>query len=142
MIFIVDVNVILSALIKNGKSRELLIDSPFTLYSPDSLISSIRKYEDFTLQKSGLSKEDFDTLLSLILENIVIVEKDQYQEQIPEAQKIMEKIDAEDVPYIALAISISNNGIWSDDAHFDKQNKVEVWKTIDIIEELEKERID
>ncbi len=138
MIFIVDVNVVISALMKKGKSRELLIDSPFMLYSPETLISSIRKYEGLILEKSGLSKEDFETLLSLIIEHIEIIEKEEYEKHLEEADKLIGHIDKEDVPYIALASSRVNDGIWSDDRHFQQQKKIKIWKTEDIIKAMGK----
>ncbi len=133
MIFIIDVNVVISALIKNGKNRELLIDSPFTLYSPETLMTSLRKYEALIIEKSGLSKEEFEELLSLLIENITIMERAAYQEFMQEADKILGTVDKEDVPYIALALSRANDGIWSDDNHFQKQRKVKIWKTVDIM---------
>ena len=48
MILIVDVNVIISALIKDSKSREVLTFSSFIFYSPDTLLESIEKYEEET----------------------------------------------------------------------------------------------
>ncbi len=132
MIFVIDVNVVISALIKKGKSRELLIDSPFMLYSPETLLPSIRKYENVILEKSGLSKEDFETLLSLILENIEVIEKGGYENYLEEADKILGHIDKEDVPYIALALSRVNDGVWSDDRHFQQQKRIKIWKTEDV----------
>ena len=138
MIFIIDVNVVISALIKNGKSRELLIDSPFTLYSPETLMNSLRKYEDLIIEKSGLLKEDFETLLSLVVENIEVIEKEEYEKYMEEADKILGHVDKEDVPYVALALLRANDGIWSDDKHFQQQKKIKVWKTEDIIKAIEK----
>ena len=135
---IIDVNVIISALIKNGKSRELLIDSPFTLYSPETLMNSLRKYEDLIIEKSGLSKEDFETLLNLLIENITIVERGDYKSYLEEAHKILGNVDIEDVPNIALSLSMVNDGIWSDDKHFQQQKKIRIWKTADIIKAIEK----
>jgi len=139
MILITDVNVIISALIRNGKSRELLIDSPFTLYSPETLLNSIRKYEALIIEKSELQKEEFEILLSLLLEKITIIAKEEYSNYLKEAGEIMEHIDVEDVPYIALALSLPNNGIWTDDNHFIKQKKVKIWKTVDVIKRIQGE---
>lgn len=55
MIFIVDVNVVISALIRDGMSRELLTIPSFTFYSPDTLLESIEKYKDEIMEKSRLS---------------------------------------------------------------------------------------
>ncbi len=49
----------------------------------------------------------------------------------------MGKIDEKDTPFIALALSIENDGIWFNDKHFDMQKKIKVYKTIDIINLLE-----
>lgn len=54
---------------------------------------------------------------------------------IAEAKEIMDKIDANDTPFIAAALS-KNCGIWSDDAHFQKQNKVKAWKTEELLKWL------
>ena len=45
----------------------------------------------------------------------------------------MEHIDEEDVVFLSTALSISDSVIWSDDRHFEKQDKVKVLKTEDII---------
>ena len=137
MILIVYVNIVISALIKDGISRELLFYSPFTLYSSDTLIESTTKYENLILEKSELSKEDFEKLLSSILQNIKIVERSEYEKYMEEANKLMGQIDIEDVPFIALALSINNDGIWSDDAHFKQQDKVKVYTTEELFRLLE-----
>ncbi|MBI2110116.1 DNA-binding protein, partial [Candidatus Woesearchaeota archaeon] len=129
MIFIVDTNIVFSGLLKEGDTRDLLIDSPFTLYAPETMIKEIRKHEELILEKSGLTKDEFEILFDLLVENIVIVEKEQYNKHITEADRIIGNIDKGDVPFIALALSIQNKGIWSDDRDFEKQDKVKVWKT-------------
>jgi predicted nucleic acid-binding protein len=139
MILIVDANIIISALIRESKSRELLTISPFTLYSPDTLLDSIEKYKDEFTEKSGLSTEDFETLLNFILEKVTIVKKEEYKSKLEQADEIMSHIDVEDVNYIALALSRENDGIWSDDAHFQKQDKIKVYKTEDIVKLVKEE---
>ena len=41
----------------------------------------------------------------------------------------MDKIDPDDTPFIALALAVENDGIWSDDKHFEQQNRIKIWKT-------------
>jgi predicted nucleic acid-binding protein len=133
MILIVDANVIISALIRDSKTREILALSPFTLYSPDTLIESIDKYKQEFIDKSGLSEEDFGTLLNFILEKVTIVKQEGYKSKLEQTKEIMRNVDIEDANYIALALSMENDGIWSDDAHFGKQDKIKIWKTKDIV---------
>jgi len=139
MILIVDANVVISALIRNSKSRELLTISPFVLYSPDTLLESIEKYKEEFIQRSELSDKDFETLLSFILEKITIVNQQEYKSKLEQAQDIIGHIDIGDVDYIALALSVKNDGIWSDDAHFQKQDKIKVYQTEDIVRLIEKD---
>jgi predicted nucleic acid-binding protein len=49
-----------------------------------------------------------------------------------DAYCIMKAIDIKDTPFLAAALATKSD-IWSDDKHFEKQNKVKVWKTKDIV---------
>jgi predicted nucleic acid-binding protein len=48
----------------------------------------------------------------------------------------MADIDIKDTPYVALALSFDNDGIWSEDKGFFKQDKIKVWNTQEIIKSL------
>ena len=52
--------------------------------------------------------------------------------------EIIVNIDEKDTQFIALALTIENDGIWSNNKHLDKQEQIQVYKTIDIINLLEK----
>ena len=49
----------------------------------------------------------------------------------------LEIMGEKDSQFIALALSIKNDGIWSNDKHFKKQKKIQVYKTVDIIKYIE-----
>lgn len=83
MIFIVDTNIVFSGLLKDSTAREILIAAPFTFLAPETMLSEIRKYEDLILQRTGLEKDEFETLFSLITENIIVVPKERYAENFP-----------------------------------------------------------
>lgn len=48
------------------------------------------------------------------------------------AYKIMSDVDYCDVPFIALALAVKNDGIWSNDRHFENLKDIKVWKTTDV----------
>jgi predicted nucleic acid-binding protein len=52
------------------------------------------------------------------------------------AHKIIGSIDSFDVPFVALALSIDNDGIWSNDKHFKNLKGIKIWKTSDIFNYL------
>ncbi len=136
MILIVDTNIVFSALVKDSTTRAILLNPFSTLYAPETMISEIRKYEDVIITKSGLSKDDFNILFNLLIENIIIIEKEEYANYLQEADTIIGKIHQGDVPFIALALAILNDGIWTEDNHFKQQNRIKIWKTEDIIKFL------
>lgn len=130
---ITDVNVILSALIRDSTTRKIILNSEFDFYFPEPSLHKIRKYKEYILEKSGLSEEEFKDLMAILFKYIRIVPTEEIEKNWSEAKKIMENIDPEDVVFIATALSISDSVIWSDDRHFEKQDKIKVLKTEDMI---------
>lgn len=72
-------------------------------------------------------------MLDFILGKITIIKKQEYESKMEHAKEIMGHVDIEDVVFIALALSVENDGIWTDDADFEKQTKIKIWKTGDIL---------
>jgi len=71
--------------------------------------------------------------LSILLTNIQVIPKEDVLTLWSEAEKIMMSINRGDIPFIAASLSTACDGIWSDDKHLRRQNKVKVWTTEDII---------
>lgn len=130
---ILDVNVILSALIRDSTTRKIILNSQFDLYFPESSLHKIRKYKDYILGKSGLSEEEYTQVMATLFKYIKLVPIEEIEKNWNEAKKIMYHIDKEDVIFIVVALSLDNAVIWSDDRHFEKQDKVKVLKTKDVV---------
>ena len=133
MILIVDTNRIIAGLLRDSTSRKILLNKKFEFYAPDYLLFEIQKHKKLILKKSKLPKSKFQIIFDLLIERINIVPKSEIQDFIKEANEIIGNIDIDDVPFIALALAIPNNGIWSDDKHLKKQNTVNILSTKDFI---------
>ena len=133
---IVDANIIFSALVKDSITRQLIIELPATLYAPDMLVEEIIKHKKAICRKTGLSDDNVEIILNKILSNIILINFKGYSNQMQRAYDIMREIDPDDTPYIALALSIKSDGIWSEDKDFEKQKIIRIWKTNDLIEKL------
>jgi len=133
MILIVDANIIISALIREIKTREIITQFPSKLLSPDTLVSSVKKYSNLIIKKSRLQKREFEVLFESLMANITVVEENIYSDNIVKADSLIGKVDIENVPYPALALSVPNDGIWSDDKHLKQQKKVRVFTTEEIV---------
>ncbi len=77
-----------------------------------------------------MSKDEFELLFSLITENIQIIEKGEYLDKIEEANTLIGSKDKGDIPFLALALSVSNDGIWTQNTkHYASQKKIKTWTT-------------
>lgn len=136
MILIVDTNRIIAALIKDSYSRKIILSDKFELITVNFSKQEISKYKDHILQKAKISEQEFEILFKIIFSKIKVLNDILVEEFMEEAKGIMDKIDPNDAPFIAGALSIENNGVWSDDPDFEKQNKIKIWKTKDLAQFL------
>lgn len=133
MNIVIDTNILVASLIKDSISRKVLVESDFTFFYPEIAFHEVRKYKDLVLEKSCMSDEEYIKLLAHLLKHITLVTEEQIKEKLDEANKILGKIDLDDVVFLAAALSIEDSKMWSDDAHFDSQAKVIVFKTAQIV---------
>ena len=138
MKLIIDTNILISSLLKDSISRELLLNESFEFYLPEIVLREVNKYLPYIIQKSKLSEVEIKKLLNTLLENLNLVPIDEYKGKMNEGMEIIVNIDEKDTQFIALALTIENDGIWSNNKHLDKQEQIQVYKTIDIINLLEK----
>lgn len=95
-------------------------------------MQKIQKYRTYILEKSSLSAANFNQLLDTLFKYIRLVPADDIKRHWDEAKKIMEHIDPEDVAFIAAALSL-DTPIWSDDKHFERQSRIKVTKTRNLV---------
>jgi predicted nucleic acid-binding protein len=127
MKLVVDTNIIIAALIKEGFTRRILFSSFIQFYTPDYSLEEITKYEKLICKKAKLNYEEFHILLNLIFENIQIIPKEEYQNKISQAKKMIKDID--DASFIALSLALKTDGIWSDDKHFKTRKDLLIFRT-------------
>ncbi|VVB77250.1 tRNA(fMet)-specific endonuclease VapC [uncultured archaeon] len=117
MILVVDANVVIAALVKGGKSREILMSGKFKFVAPDFVKEETLKYLELIRRKSGLAKEDLDLLITLLFQEIETVPESEYGRELPKAKAIMTN-DQKDAPYVACYLSLKCDGIWTSDSDF------------------------
>jgi len=130
MKLLVDTNIFISAMISDSRTREILMDSGHTFYAPEYSKTEILEYDELIMDKSGMNQEEFRVLLDLIMENIEIIPKEEYEEELEQARDELE--DSKDAPFLAAAIT-KNCKIWSDDRHLQDQKKAEALTTEQLI---------
>jgi predicted nucleic acid-binding protein len=133
MKLVVDANVVISALIADGETRELLVTLEPTLLTPTVVHHEIDRYEGRIVEKSGMSPEKVQQFLDLLFEHIETVPGKEFDEHIERAKRAIGETDPDDVLYLACALGC-DAGLWSDDTDFEQQNLVPVFTTSTVVE--------
>jgi putative PIN family toxin of toxin-antitoxin system len=134
---VLDTNIIISALInKKSTVRDILISDKITFYLPELVLAELLKHKELLCNKTGLSQKEVFFTLFYLLSKVEIVKKDAFSENLEKAKNIMEKIDIKDSEFLALALSIDTEGIFSNDKHFDSSG-IKRWTVDKLVDWLE-----
>ena len=133
MKLIVDTNILLKALIKDSKTRAILLNPNHQFYLPEYAIEEVMEHITFLVDKTGLPEEEIKLALNILLTNIQIIPYKEVSKKWREAKEIMGTIDEDDIPFLAAALTTTCDGVWSDDKDLKRQRRVKVWNTGEIM---------
>lgn len=134
MKIVLDANIIIAALLGSRGKIIILTSQNHDFYAPKTIIDEIKKYKYEICEKINYSVEEFNINYESLLTFIKIVEYNKYEEYINKAKEIIKR-DTKDADYIACAIKIGADFIWSDDKDFIEQNLILVKNTDQFIDE-------
>jgi putative PIN family toxin of toxin-antitoxin system len=132
MKLVIDTNIIMSALIKNGATRKLIMTYPLEFCTPEHVFEEIEKHKEYLSKKANMNKEEISALLEILRERIEIVPQQKIKQGMKQARRTMEKIDENDSPILSCALTTKNQGIWTEDKHFKKQSNTKTWTTSEL----------
>ena len=89
MRLVIDTNIVFSALIAGGKTRDCIITAPVELYAPEYFHSEFENHRETFLSKTNLDDDQLTTLFALFFENIELVPRSDFADHIPKAREIM-----------------------------------------------------
>jgi len=139
MILILNTSILISSLIKDSVTRQILLLPSMKFYLPEYAFEEIEAHKMKISRLSRLSTDEIDILLNLLLENISIIPSQTIQPYLSEAEVMIGRIDPNDIPFLALALATENDGIWSNDRHFEAIKQIKIWKTSDLLKYLKKQ---
>ena len=136
MRLVVDANILFSSLIKDSSTRRIILLDDFELFTPKYVFIELEKHIDYIQKKSNLNKKNIELLVKIIMTDITVIPLDEYKKYIPKAYSIMKNIDEDDTAFLAAALYLKIDGIWSNDPHFSKQDKIRTYTTKDLVMKL------
>ena len=132
MEIVLDTNILISSLLKNGLTRDLILLSPLEMHSIELAKLEMEKHKAELLFKSRLDAGSFDYLKESIFGKIDFASIDDIMLFKNKAVEVMREIDIDDSLFLALAMSL-NCPIWSNDRHFKRQDVVKTYTTIELM---------
>lgn len=138
MRLVLDTNIVIAALIKDSLTRQIFFLPDFELLLPEYALEEVARHRAKIARHSHLSHQEIDLLLSLLLESVTVVPAQRILPHLKEAEALIGDLDKDDIPFVALALAVENDGIWSNDRAFEQVPEITLWKTADIKAYLQK----
>ena len=133
MRLVIDTNVFMAGLLKDSIVRKVLSSENIQFFIPEHALDELEKHKNTLIKKVNINVAEFDEMVSLLLENIEAVPESKIKAKFKEAEAVMKDIDIKDSPFIATVLSIECDGLLTFDEHFQKQNKIKIFKIKDMI---------
>jgi len=132
---VIDTNIFISALIKKGKTREIITKLRLNFLFPEIEFEELHKHKEEIIRKSKISEKEFYILLLRLLNYVRVIPTEIVLPYKKQADKLIGQIDPDDVLFVATSLAL-NCPIWSDDKHLKKQNKIKILTTSDMIKRI------
>ena len=136
MKLVIDANVVISALIADSKTRELIVTLEPDLLTPAFVYDEVENYENLIVERSGMRSARVAQFIDLLFQYIDVVPASEFYPAIEKADEAIGDTDPDDVLYLACAIAC-DAAIWSDDSDFDEQDLVETYPTSNVIDSFD-----
>ncbi|SIS01554.1 PIN domain-containing protein [Natronorubrum thiooxidans] len=136
MRLVIGANVVISALIADSKTRELIVTLEPDLVTPEFVHDELENYTELIVEKSGMAPDRVAQFIDLLFQYIKIVPASEFYPYIEEADAAIGDTDPDDVLYVACALA-TDADIWSDDSDFEQQDVVEAHSTSNVIDSFD-----
>jgi len=131
----VDANILVAGLIKDGITRELMLNNDLDLYTSDFIFIELFKHIKEIAKKADMAINEFTDMAEILIieSGLKTITTDEVRAFIDTANKISPDID--DALYFSVALKL-NCAIWSNDKELKKQKIVKIYTTSDLVKML------
>ena len=134
MKIVLDANVIIAALLGSRATIVILTSQNHTFFVPQKILEEIKKHQSFICTYGEQSPEEFTTNLNALIFFITIVDFAVYEPFLQRAQATLSR-DVQDADYLACALALHADFLWTNDKDFSTQNLVPTKTTEQFIDE-------
>lgn len=131
-----DANVLIAAFLRDSTVRRIVTLAGLHLLVPEFIFEEFDRHRLALGRRAGLSPEESRALLERLRRHFVVVPADLVAASFPGARRVLRGIDERDAPYVAAALAVPCDGIWSDDPHLKAQRTVPCLTTRELVQTL------
>ena len=128
-----DANVLIAALMRDSTTRRLLILGGHELHVPEYVLEEIAEHWDDLWPRSRLSSDGLKEVLRILRGHVTVHRVVDYRPRLEAAIRLLGNRDTEDAPYVALALSLRAEGIWTEDRELATVEGVRTCRTADLV---------
>ena len=130
---VVDANVVFAAFLRDGATREIILDRELDLRSPPWLWEEIAARYPWLLERTRLTRPALDELLRQVRDRIADIPEAAIQAKREEALKRVPRAGRKDAPYVAAVLAV-DGVLWTHDARLAKEADVETVTTAQLLD--------
>lgn len=133
MILLVDANVVVSALLGSRRVAQVLARSDVVLYAPQVLWEEVAKHRAVICSRAQITVAEFDVALRKLSSVIAGVGVSSYGSMLARARSALGKAMV-DEHYLACALAVGADAVWTNDKDFRSQQLVRVVSTQELVD--------
>lgn len=131
-----DANIFIAAFLRASTARRILTLTTAEFLAPEFLRDEILRHLPELRRRAGLSRRAAVQLLDLLEGYVTVLPAETLLPSWDQAAAAMDPIDPRDTAYVAAALGVPCDGIWSDDRHLKAQRVVPCWTTRELVTAL------
>ena len=129
---VVDANVLISAFLGDGATRELILDADLDLWTPPWLWEELAARYAWLQSRTGLPTAGLDALLRQLKERIIDVPVEAIELHRDEALRRVGARSRKDAPYVAATLAV-DGVLWTHDKRLVNAARVPTTTTADLL---------
>lgn len=134
MKIVLDANVIIAALLGSRATLVILTSQNHTFFVPQKILEEIKRHQSFICAYGKQSSEEFTTNFRALLYFIDVVDSVVYDPFLQQARAALSR-DIQDADYLACALAVHAEFLWTNDKDFSTQHLVPTKTTEQFIDE-------
>jgi len=135
MIIVVDACIFLLALFGSRGALTIITSQNHQFYVPAKIVKEVDKQKKEVCKKLQITSEEFTTNLEALLKFVHVLQFIEYEPWMQKAKEALQQRDVNDADYLACALSVNANFLWTQDKDFGIQQLVPTKTTAQFIEE-------